>query len=372
MAEEIRVHVVDRGRKFLAMRFVDPLTGRKVERSTGVKAGSKAQRRKADKVAAVWEAELRDGRYQQPSKVTWAAFRERYEDEVVGGLADRTADKIASTFNLIEEIIGPDRLAQVNADRLARFQMVFRNRSRSENTLKGHLAHLLAALRWAKRIGLLVTIPEIDMPKRAKRSKQMKGRPITTEEFERLLGKVSQGLVEAGKDRTKKQKPQPQLRRRQVADIPAEVIESWTYYLRGLWWSGLRLEESLKLYWDRDDRLCVDLTGKFPMLRIPAELEKGHRDRLLPIAPEFAEHLFATPECERTGRVFKPMAIRPGAPLPKAHRVGEIASAIQRQRRCDDCNTGEVGERGLARLETADKTPAGWGRFQIRKFYESE
>jgi hypothetical protein len=255
---------------------------------------------------------------------------------------------------------------------LARFQMVFRNRSRSENTLKGHLAHLLAALRWAKRIGLLVTIPEIDMPKRAKRSKQMKGRPITTEEFERLLGKVSQGLVEAGKDRTKKQKPQPQLRRRQVADIPAEVIESWTYYLRGLWWSGLRLEESLKLYWDRDDRLCVDLTGKFPMLRIPAELEKGHRDRLLPIAPEFAEYLFATPECERTGRVFKPMAIRPGAPLPKAHRVGEIASAIQRQRRCDDCNTGEVGERGLARLETADKTPAGWGRFQIRKFYESE
>lgn len=85
MAEEIRVHVVDRGRKFLSMRFVDPLTGKKVERSTGVKAGSNAQRRKADKVAAVWESELRDGRYQQPSKVTWTAFRDRYETDVNNG-----------------------------------------------------------------------------------------------------------------------------------------------------------------------------------------------------------------------------------------------------------------------------------------------
>ena len=45
--------------------------------------------------------------------------------------------------------------------------------------------------------------------------------------------------------------------------------------------SGLRLGEALELWWDRDDRLCVDLARKHPMLLIPAELEKGHRDRLL-------------------------------------------------------------------------------------------
>lgn len=38
-----------------------------------------------------------------------------------------------------------------------------------------------------------------------------------------------------------------------------------------------------------------------PMLRIPAVLEKGNRDRLLPIAPEFAEFLLTTPEDQRTG-----------------------------------------------------------------------
>jgi integrase len=80
---------------------------------------------------------------------------------------------------------------------------------------------------------------------------------------------------------------------------------SWQHYLEGLWWSGLRLAESLELWWDRRDRLCVDFNGKRPMLWIPAELEKGKRDRFLPMAPEFAEFLERTPEDQRTGQVFE-------------------------------------------------------------------
>ena len=57
-------------------------------------------------------------------------------------------------------------------------------------------------------------------------------------------------------------------------------------------------------------------------------MEKGHQDRLLPIAPEFAEVLEATPKNERTGRIFRPMAKLAGARLPLAHRVGELVSAI--------------------------------------------
>jgi integrase len=62
----------------------------------------------------------------------------------------------------------------------------------------------------------------------------------------------------------------------------------------------------LELYWDRDDKLCVDLSGRRPMLRIPAALEKGNKDRLLPMAPDFAELLLSVPESERTGPVFAP------------------------------------------------------------------
>ena len=78
----------------------------------------------------------------------------------------------------------------------------------------------------------------------------------------------------------------------------------------------MRLGEPLELFWDRDAKLCVDLSGRRPMLRIRAELEKGFQDRLLPMTPEFAEFLLETPESEWTGRVFSPKPIRDrGRPL---------------------------------------------------------
>jgi integrase len=85
------------------------------------------------------------------------------------------------------------------------------------------------------------------------------------------------------------------------------VVESWKHYLLGLWLSGLRLSESLTLEWsgDKPGAIVVDFSHKRPMLRIPAEAEKGNKDRLLPMAPEFAEFLAATPEAKRRGRVFK-------------------------------------------------------------------
>ena len=101
------------------------------------------------------------------------------------------------------------------------------------------------------------------------------------------------------------------------------AIRAWRRYLTGLWWSGLRLEESLELYWDRDDRLCVDLSDDHPMLRIPAEYEKGDQDRLLPIAPEFAEFLQAIPAEQRRGRVFRLVGIR-GVPIRTKERVSRM------------------------------------------------
>ncbi len=281
---DIKVYVIDyKNRKYLQMRYIDPITGKQKMRSTGVPI---TRRRKAEKVAAKWEHDLQEGRSKDPSKITWAAFRERYEDEKLPGLADRTAGKVAATFNAVEHILDPQRLAAMTAGQVSKLQGKLRDNGLAESTIKGHLAHLKAALNWAKRVGLLNEVPTIDTPRRAKGSRKMKGRPITGEEFDRLLSKTAEVVGEAG-------------------------AESWRHYLRGLWWSGLRLEESLHLYWDRDDKLLVDLDGRFPMLHIPAELEKGHQDRLLPIAPQFGELLLATPEDRRSGPVFAPCPTRP-------------------------------------------------------------
>lgn len=65
------------------------------------------------------------------------------------------------------------------------------------------------------------------------------------------------------------------------------------------------------------------------MLRIPAGLEKGHKDRHLTIAPEFAEFLLRTPPAERTGYVFTiPRRVR--GPRLTEHCVGELVSKIGR------------------------------------------
>jgi integrase len=128
-------------------------------------------------------------------------------------------------------------------------------------------------------------------------------KPTLAGEFERMLGKVEDVVGQAAADR-------------------------WTLFLRGLWASGLRLTESLELYWNREDKLHPVLTGKFPMLRILADLEKGNKERLLPMAPEFAQLLDKVPEPERTGPVFK-LERADGKPgRPAVDRVSKTVSSI--------------------------------------------
>jgi len=143
---------------------------------SGRPASGTAARSSAERVAAVWEAELREGRYKSPSKVTWDEFTERYDRETLSGLADRTGRKVWGVFGLVSEILKPRRLAEVTTERISHFQTVLRERGQAEDTIAGNLAHLKAALRWAESIGLLHTAPKIIMPKRTKGGKSMKGR----------------------------------------------------------------------------------------------------------------------------------------------------------------------------------------------------
>ena len=108
--------------------------------------------------------------------------------------------------------------------------------------------------------------------------------------------------------------------------IAPGAVESWRQCLTGLWLSGLRLEESLALSWDREDRPHVVLTGKRPMLRIPGECQKNGKDQLCPITPDFAEQLLAIPEAERTGPVFRPLL--PSGSRANGAKAGRMISLI--------------------------------------------
>lgn len=269
-------------RRHLVLRYRDPLSGR-----TSTRSAKTANRREAERAAAEWETQLSQGRQAIPANVSWSAFRERYESEVVPGVAPKTAAMVNTTFNWIESILRPTQLSQLSASRISYLQSQLRQNGCAETTIRSYLAHLMAALRWAVDVDLLVAAPRIQRPRRAKSGKVMKGRPITQAEFNTMLATTTQV-------------------------VGVRAVASWVQLLEVLWFSGLRLGEALNLHWDRIDRLHPLFGDGRPMLRIPAEYEKGNTDRLIPLTPDFVEYLLQTPEADRRGPIVNPIASRTG------------------------------------------------------------
>jgi integrase len=79
------------------------------------------------------------------------------------------------------------------------------------------------------------------------------------------------------------------------------------------------------------------------MFRIPAACEKGNRDRVLPITPDFAEFPLTTPEANRRGQVFRPLM--PSGNPATAGQVGRMVAMIGELARVvvhSDPRTGKV------------------------------
>ena len=268
------------GRPHFEARWIDPVTGLKKTRTTRT-----AVRRDAERFAARIELELNESGSIDPALTTWAEVEERYKSEVLPALASATARKVNSTFTKIKDLVNPRLASALDASQISRFTTLMRaaKPKPSEYTIKGHLSVLSRVLGWASRMGLIKTIPNIEMPKRLT---GMKGRAITKEEFDRMIAAV------------------PHV-------VPKEAVASWEHLLNGLWLSGLRLSEAMKLHWTDTRQIAVDFTGRRPMMRIQAADDKGKRFRLLPITREFAEFLQQTPESTRKGHVFNPRPLRP-------------------------------------------------------------
>lgn len=284
MNEEIKVHVVKYSdREHLVLRWRDPITGKPRCKTSGT-----TRRRDAERKAGQLEKEILEGQHGPAARMCWSDFRDYHERHCLSAMKQKSVDAYAAALNVFERFFKPERLSAITAARVTAWQTQLRAEGKSEATIATYTRHLKAVLNWAKAQGLLAVVPKLAMPKRAKGAKVMKGRPITTEEFERMLAAVPKAI---------------EARPNTTGD---DLVTPWRHYLRGLWWSGLRLGESLNLRWDAEPgALVVDFTGRRPLLRIPAESEKGGQDRVLPMAPEFATFLEATPKSARHGRVFK-------------------------------------------------------------------
>lgn len=272
---EIRVSVVDYGRKYLQLRYVDPSTGKQK-----TKSAETANRKDAIKAAGKWQAELREGRHKPASTMTWAEFRDRYETDGLATHADESVKKVLTTFKMVEELHQPTpkHLRDLTTESLVRWTTALLN-GRAPATAALYCRTLRAALGWAHEQGFIHSIPKLRKPKGAD-GDEMKGRPLCLEEHERMLLAVKKVTG-------------------------AEKAPQWQRLLNGLWWSGLRLGEALRLSWDPTGKICVILhaNGRAD-LRFKPNSQKSRKAQIWACPPEFAELLHSTPENERSGYVF--------------------------------------------------------------------
>jgi integrase len=314
MSDSIKVTVVSGGPgRALLLKWLDPET-----KERRFKSAKTRKRAEANQKAGLLARELTQGKYAGGRNTPWFDFTLRYTDEVLTGLAPKTRAQVATVFKTVERLLNPARIGDVTATRLSKLVGALREEGKSEYTIKNYTAHFRASLVWAVGVRMLAAVPAFPAFPRAKNQKTMKGRPIFPAEFQAMLDATP-------------------------AVVGKAAAESWRHYLRSLWFNGLRLRESLSVYWDRvDDRLTVDLFGAFPMLRIPAELQKNNSETLWAIAPEWGDMLLAVPVAERHGPVFPVQAgIDPGSVGRIVSKIGKAAGIVVNRTTKVDRKTGE-------------------------------
>lgn len=291
--DEIRVHVVKRKGANLYLRYTDPVTGKRHEKNSGTKV-----KKRAERAAGEWQAELRRGDRVNSTAMSWNDFREDFEENYLADLSVGYYQNVATTFSVIESTMKPDRLTRINAKWLQRFKAEVK-KGRSQATVHKYFQHLRTMLKWAAEQKYMQEVPAFPKEQKnaSKRKKHMKGRAITPSEFERMIAAVPK-IFPPYKNET------PELKERTISGV-----HSIQQLLRGLWLSGLRLGEALNLTWDQWSdgiRIEIDEDGDVYLL-IDSESQKNRDTQLYPVVDDFAELLLATPESERTGFVFNPL-----------------------------------------------------------------
>lgn len=285
MSDAIKVYVINNvDRNMLRLRFICPQTGRVSHRSAKTSDPVEAQ-----KQAGAWEAELRAGiQSQSQGRLSWSEFVKVCTKQRISALAVRSRPIYTAILDSITEVVRPATLNNLTAQGISLWQTHQRESGVAESTIESRSAALLSMLNWAKDQKYVKDVPTFSKIVRSRSGKKMKGRPLTDDEFRKMLNSVNDVVV------SKAAKP----------DVRKQFVAEWQRSLTGLWLSGLRLSEAIDLSWDEPGRLNVDTSEEVPVLIVLGEKEKGGEDRILPLAPEFGLWLLTTPQEKRTGAVF--------------------------------------------------------------------
>jgi len=241
-------------------------------------------------------------------------------NEIYGTVRDSTSVHTESRLDLAERILKPKTLADfADQNALQRLQAKFlageqsrRKKPRSAHTVRGYMNSVLSAVNWAYLQGWLPTAPKLRKIKTSKQ-KVMNGRPITVDEFRKVLDATGKVVGE-------------------------DAAESWKHVLRGLWSSALRLDELMHVSWDKPGSIRpVWKVGQLAVLEIPAAMQKNDTGESIPLLPWFEAVLTETPVEQRPRWVFNLTSLqtnlgrKPRHQRPDAEWVGKVIARIGKE-----------------------------------------
>jgi integrase len=257
-------------RSHYQLYFIDPLTGQertKSAKTTDLKA--------ARLEAARWQVEL-ESSGSNGKAMNWEQFRQRFQDEHLVHCEKRSRVPVNAAMNHFEKIVGKPRdIRQIKASTMSQYVAGLSKLVDSPASVVTYARHVLTALHWANRMELIDRVPRVSLPKVTRASK---GRSLTDEEFDKMLAAVDQ-LQCHYKDKLKR-------------------------LMRGMYLSGLRAAEAIRLNWERGGVLLDMDGGKYPRIIFSAKGQKSRRNEIMPITPDFAAFLNETPKEQRVGSVF--------------------------------------------------------------------
>ncbi len=186
---DVKVHVRKKPGRPLQLYYVDPLTGKDITKSSGT-----TDLKTARLEAARWQIELEENGIGS-NRLSWEAFRRRFQAEHFPNVADSTRRTYRTTLNSFEKHVGlPRDISLIDSSVISKYSAAMHKAKLEPNTIAKNLRHLLAVLGWAKKLGMIKQRPEAIMPRLAG-IRRMKGRPISEKEFKTLLRAVLQKLM---------------------------------------------------------------------------------------------------------------------------------------------------------------------------------
>ena len=268
--QEIRVKIVRiSGRRNFVFRWSDPVTGKSGQTTTGTSKRWEAKRRR---LAFIKELEAK----RPVTTADWSNAGERYERE---HLSRRSADHLAGwrkARNRFAGVVDPRTLFDLNDSNISKFRGAVHGQL-APASIDTYLRSLRAFARWAAKIFEGYTAPAISTGKA-----KSKGRPLSGKEFKAML--------------------------RACDGVCGEHAASWKFFLRGLAFSGLRLNQALQLSWDREATIrACRIDSIQPLIYIAMEdTSKGRREQWIPMIPPLVKLLRKIPPDQRNGFVLNP------------------------------------------------------------------